>query len=762
LEFDQVNWIADTIDHHRRFVFCLIALLTILALAGISRLDYSMNPASDIRSDNKDWDNLRDFISEFGSEGQACVLLLKTDHIFTAEAIATLRQLVSRIRQSEGVTQIYSIDDVPVISGGLPRRLLPGDLSDPNVLQQARETTTAHPLVASQLLSPNSETTVVIVRLKELSSIDELLSVIKNIRRIARSIAEDHGVEVLVTGSPALMTDWFTEMRSQRIKLIILACSITLFIAMLLLQNLSAIVITSTPHMFGILWTLGAMGWMGIELTMLGTAIPPLLTAIGFTDSIHLMLHMRREVAVGSTAKDGAILAIRRIGIACALTSLTTGVGFGSLLLASRPSVRDFGGSCAMGCFLTFIAVMAFVPLLSGTFLGARCTAAAKSEHDSRWSTFFDRLSHHVLAKPTLITVFGVLVTLGLSATALGLKSDVDIDFYPSGSNSMQALQIFEKDFGGGGMIHAWVDWQDSNDVPIELASALKDVHTLFEEDSFTSHPISALNLLQSIGIQPGENSESLAVLSVFPKDLVDRFIHFNHGCAVVNARCPNMGGSASVPALSRIEQSLADLSHKYEGLRFRLTGVPLVISRSLHNINTDLAKSLGLAAIVIFGIITLEFRSFRYGVICLIPNIFPLAVISAYLFFSGQSLQTVSVLVFTICLGIAVDDTIHFMTRFRTEFRECGEAYLANKRSFAAVGKALVITTVIFIFCFGSCITSTIPMVRDFAHLACIGFAAALVGDLFSLPALLLVSFGRKHPEHATQTREVNPAPYF
>jgi predicted RND superfamily exporter protein len=220
-----------------------------------------------------------------------------------------------------------------------------------------------------------------------------------------------------------------------------------------------------------------------------------------------------------------------------------------------------------------------------------------------------------------------------------------------------------------------------------------------------------------------------------------------------VNARCPNLGGSASVPAFSRIEQSLAELSEKYESLRFRLTGIPLLISRSLHKINTDLAKSLGLAAFVIFGIITLEFRSFRYGVICLIPNIFPLAVISASLFFTGKSLQTVSVLVFTICLGIAVDDTIHFMTRFRTEFRECGDAYEANKRSFAAVGKALVITTIIFIVCFGSCATSTITMIRTFTYLACIGFVAALVGDLLILPALLLVTFGGKSREDTHKT---------
>jgi predicted RND superfamily exporter protein len=744
-----LNWIADTIDRHRRFVCGLNVFLTILALVGISRLDCSMNPASDIRGDDANWKILREFYGEFDPEGQACLMLVKTDGVFVPKAITALRQLASQMRQSDGVARVYSIDDVPIISGGLPRRLLPGDLADPNLLQQARQAAMVHPLVAGQLLSPDAETTVLIARLKEVSSIDELISVIEGIRRMARTVAADHGVEVLVTGSPALMTDWFNEMRSQRIKLIVIACGITLIIAMLLLRNLSAVLITSTGHLFGTLWTLGAMGWIGIELTMLGTAIPPLLTAIGFSDSVHLMLHMRREVAAGSSARDGAILAIRRIGIACALTSLTTGVGFGSLLLASRPSVRDFGGSCAMGCVLTFIAVLTFVPLLSGTFLGTRCAAAAKSEQASRWNIFFDGVGRYVLAKPKLVTVFGVLITIGLSATALKLKPDVDIEMYSAQSDSMQALEIFERDFGGGGMIHAWIDWQDLNDVPTELVSALKDVHTIFNDDSFTSHPISALNLVQSLGIQPKDRDASFALLSVFPKDLVNRFIHFNHGCAVVNARCPTLGGSASVSAFSRIEQSLVELSHKYDGLRFRLTGVPLVISRSLHRINTDLAKSLGLAAIVIFGIITLEFRSFRYGVICLIPNIFPLAVISAFLFFSGRSLQTVSVLAFTICLGIAVDDTIHFITRFRTELRECGDAYVANKRSFAAVGKALVITTIIFLCCFGSCATSTIPIVKNFTYLACIGFAAALVGDLFILPALLLVAFGDKSGEH-------------
>ena len=300
-----MNWIADVIDNHRRLVCGLIALLTAIAVVGVSRLDYSMNPGSDLRGDDTDHTVIKDLYKEFGSDDWACVVLVKTENIFTPKVITALRRLVSEIRKSKGVAQVYSIDDVFVVSKGIPHLLLPRGQLDQSKLQEARLTALAHPLVAGQLLSPNAQTTVILVRLSYLSTIDELYPIVGNIRHIAQTIAADFDVEAFVTGTPALLADWLTEMRTERIRITIISFSITMMIAYLLLRSVSAIMITSLPHMFGILWTFGAMGWMGIELTMLGTAIPALLTAIGFTDSIHLVLHMRREVATGSSAKDG-------------------------------------------------------------------------------------------------------------------------------------------------------------------------------------------------------------------------------------------------------------------------------------------------------------------------------------------------------------------------------------------------------------------------------------------------------------------------
>ncbi|MHC4310095.1 MAG: hypothetical protein ACYSSN_09140, partial [Planctomycetota bacterium] len=149
-----MDWIVDVIDSHRRSVCGLVILFTAVALVGISRLDCSMNPGSDIRGDDADWRILREFYHEFDPDGGACVVLLKTDDIFTPEAITALRQLVSRMRESKGVAQVYSIDDVPVVSGGIPHRLLPAGPLDQSVLRQARAEALAHPLAAGQLISP--------------------------------------------------------------------------------------------------------------------------------------------------------------------------------------------------------------------------------------------------------------------------------------------------------------------------------------------------------------------------------------------------------------------------------------------------------------------------------------------------------------------------------------------------------------------------------------------------------------------------------
>ncbi|MDA0590239.1 MAG: efflux RND transporter permease subunit [Planctomycetota bacterium] len=159
-----------------------------------------------------------------------------------------------------------------------------------------------------------------------------------------------------------------------------------------------------------------------------------------------------------------------------------------------------------------------------------------------------------------------------------------------------------------------------------------------------------------------------------------------------------------------------------------------------------ELFHSLALAAVIIFLVITVTFRSLRIGLLSIIPNVFPLAATASLrAFFFGTSLDISSACAFAICLGIAVDDTIHFLIRFMHE-REAGyEPPEAIHRTFVTVGSALVMTTVVMVSGFGSVMTSSLPTHFLFATMALTTIAAALVGDLILLPALLVQFPGRR-----------------
>ena len=159
---------------------------------------------------------------------------------------------------------------------------------------------------------------------------------------------------------------------------------------------------------------------------------------------------------------------------------------------------------------------------------------------------------------------------------------------------------------------------------------------------------------------------------------------------------------------------------------------------QNLYKIVTDLAFSLVTASVIIFIVLGIVYRSLRIGLISIIPNLFPLAVSGTFLVMTGQSLEIVSVCAFTVCLGIAVDDTIHFLTRYVKERNRCADEREAIRRAFVGVGTALIMTTVVLVAGFGTVLFSDSRDHRIFASMGGITIAAALFGDLVFLPALL------------------------
>ena len=160
-----------------------------------------------------------------------------------------------------------------------------------------------------------------------------------------------------------------------------------------------------------------------------------------------------------------------------------------------------------------------------------------------------------------------------------------------------------------------------------------------------------------------------------------------------------------------------------------------------------DLLSSLGSAALIIFGSLAIAYRSVTLGLISIVPNVFPLAVTAALMYLLGAPLELISVLAFTVCLGIAVDDTIHFLTRYTEELKQGHDNREAIRRSFVGVGSACIMTTLVLVCGFATVLWSDTREHHIFATMGGATIAFALLGDLIILPAMLAI-FCRDKPK--------------
>ena len=207
---------------------------------------------------------------------------------------------------------------------------------------------------------------------------------------------------------------------------------------------------------------------------------------------------------------------------------------------------------------------------------------------------------------------------------------------------------------------------------------------------------------------------------------------------ALVSANVRDDGAAALEPVFLSIGAGLDRLEALHPGFEMRLTGVTYVSAAVSLAMISELAFSLFAAGIIILLIIIFALRSASLGLISVLPNVFPLAATGAVLVLAGMPIQYTSVMSFTICLGIAVDDTIHFLTRYRKLCAEGVDSDPAVRQSLREVGSVLVTTTLIMVGSFLVLQVSELPMIRLFGVMCALALTWALIGDLIFLPAML------------------------
>ena len=672
-----------------------------------------------------------------------CVLVVEVEDAFESETLASARDIVAAVRQLEQVDRAFWLGDVPKISlWGLGQKLLPPRNARDEQFEHARQQAADHPLANGQLVSNDGKTLLILIWLDWIHvTSDELCTdAILSTARKAASAHPEVRQQIRLTGRVPLYLGAQQAIDDSHLKFQIIGYTLVLVLAIILFRGLSAVLIVAGAPALGVFWSIG---WLRLfdqlDNPLTGVVLPVLISMVGFTDGVHLIVHIRAARAAGQSPKEAAVSAIRKVGLACFLTSLTTAIGFGSLMLASNEYVVDFGRACAIGVILTFLSVITFIPLVSTTWLGR----GVQRGHDKDFvRNNLQRLSpviDGVVKWRRTMAFVGIMATVCLGCYALKLQPNDRLgDSQPIGSEAYQALRHCDQAFSGTEVIQIRVGWhRDHADDVSAVLAAVQDAANLFRQEPLIHNSLAISDFLDRL---PGGQTDSgrTAFLSLLPKAVRNTYFDPQRRVAIVTGRVQDLGIATYQPVFRRVEQSVKELHRKHEGFSFLLSGSAVSRSQKMYTIVVDLVTSLGTASIIILVVLTLVYRSIRIGLISVIPNVFPLAVTATYLVLSDKSLEIASVCSFTVCLGIAVDDSIHFLTRYRDERRSGKTGAEAVRATFVAVGTALITTTIVLIAGFGTVLTSDLPGHRTFASMACWTIGAALLGDLIFLPALL------------------------
>lgn len=677
------------------------------------------------------------------------VLVVESVDFFTPRGAEAMRQVAEQLRQLDQVSGLLWMDDIPMLNiFGLNEPLLPKSSATITRFEAAREKAMRHPLIAGQLLSDDGQTALMLIGFNDYFLLSDAAAT-EQIRLAAEKAAEDFpdvNLRFRMTGRiPAIITA-VAQHEANQLKYQLIGYGVILVMTLILFRGIRAVIIVALAPIIGVFWTVGIVNYFDYDNPLVDVILPVLVSLVGLTDGVHLMVQIRKLRAGGLEKGEAAAEGLKQVGMACFLTSLTTAVGFGSLVLADSIWVQEFGWSSTLGVVLCFLAVVTIIPIACDSWLGNGLHVGYQKSLVDRHLQKISGVIDWVLRYRTSIAICSAVSTIVLLAVGLTLEPDQrETDGLPLKAESTQAMLHVDRAFGGLEFSAVEVHW--NADIPSDSAEVLKVITAaddVLRGEPLIGHPLSIRNLIDA---QPGSGpvEERMSLLELLPPQLKRAFYTPEYRSASISFRVQDLGIAAYGPVFTRIEAELKKIEAKHPAFDLNLDGRAVWRWRNLYQIVVDLASSLGSAAVIIFLILTIVYRSVRLGLISIVPNLFPLALTAAYLVWAGYNLEIVMVCNFTVCLGIAVDDTIHFLSRFQEERARCDSDDEAIRRAFTAVGTALIMTTVVLVAGFSIVTLSDSRDHRIFATMGALTIASALFGDLIFLPALLSLFASRK-----------------
>jgi predicted RND superfamily exporter protein len=733
----------------------------LLLIVAISALAVSAAPRLEFDNALENWFVTGDpalaahdrLIDTFSSDDTIVIGYAAPD-VFAPEVLEFIDELSAAVETAPHVEKVFSLTTIESIAGN-GETLEVGKLFefpvDPEKAAATRERVLANELYVGNVVSKAGDYTALVARLPHIKG--DFNYKIESVKAVEEILDRYPDREFDYSGAPVMDERFYALSEEDS------ATTSTLMVIFLvgtlwfLMRSTAGVLLPIATVVLALSWTLGWLALSGFQANVMTTMLPAVVLAVGVADSMHILVDYRNRFVTGDEDKMEVLRDVYRdLFGPLYLTSLTTAIGMMSLSISRVLGVRLFGWCAAAGVAGAFFLSITLVPIVLSYLPAPR--ARTDSRRRVRESKALEAIHRVTIERPkTVAAVFGVMLVAGLIGAAQVETESAFMEQFPDDAPVKIATERMEEALAGSVTLEVMVDSGQEGGIkePATLA-ALDDMAAFLETDPAIQSAQSIVDYFKDLRRAfhdndqgeyrlPETREEAAQYLLLYEMDAPDGdikdFLTFDYGEARLSARMSVRSSKEATALVDSFNEYVAN--ELPEGLRAISTGLIVLYANMERYIRESMIRGFTFAVIAVYFVMSIQVRSPVLGAIAMIPNIVPVIMCLGIMGFFGIPLDSMTAMVASISIGLAVDDSIHYISRIRQRLRAGETMQEALYDATIEVGRALIFTSITLSFGFGVLLLAHFTGMFWFGLLCLLTIVFALAADLLLLPVVLM-----------------------
>jgi len=743
----------------------LIAIILITAFMGYKALDVhlSYEMAQMLPSTDTAMIVYSDFRETFGQDGSVLFIGVKDESLFNLDEFNDWYDLTDNLREVDGVEEVLSIAKLYTLEKNESSRKFdfkPVIGRKPQTqaeLDSIKKIIFDLPFYDGLVLNKESNATLMMLTLdKEKVNNKSRISLVRDIEIEVEKFSGKHDVEVHFSGMPYIRTKTMKMVQQELLMFTLLSLLIASIVLFIFFRSFKAVLFPLMIVTISVIWAMGIIGLLGYEITILTGIIPPLLIIIGVENCIFLLNKYHHEFREHGNKVKALSRVVVRTGNATFLTNLTTATGFASFIITGNSLLVEFGIVAAINIMVVFVLSIFLIPILY-SYLDPPQLRHIKHLDNKFTTGLIDKVAGLVENHRKTIYISAIVI-LGFGLVGINLLKTTGnvVDDVPHRHPMYQDLLFFEKEFKGILPFEITIDTRKPRGVmqmsTIQKISELQDTLARYPE---FSKPLSVAELVkyskqafyngnpEMYGIP--NSQERNFIMQYLPsmqsgkRTILNSFVDTTLSRTRISVQMANIG----THDIQRIKDELKpDIDSIFDPGKYsvELTGTSLVFLKGTTYLVNNLMTSLIMAVILISILMGLMFSSFKMVAVSMVPNLLPQIMTAALMGYFNIPIKPSTILIFSIALGISVDNAIHFLSRYRLALKHNNwDIRISVFSALRETGFSMIYSSIVLFLGFGIFTLSSFGGTQSVGFLISFTLIVALFSNLMLLPSLLL-----------------------